>query len=78
MNLQFISDSKGNTTGVFIPIQDWDNLKEKFVELEQEEHKMIDIPVWQKEIVRQRLKEYRENPDDVLVWDEVSHNFKLD
>lgn len=78
MNLQYISDSTGQTTGVFIPIQDWESLKQKFADLEQEEGKMVDVPEWQKEIVRQRHKDYRENPENVLDWDEVKDKFKLD
>lgn len=35
MNLQYISDNKGKTTGVFIPIQEWEGLKEKFKGLEE-------------------------------------------
>lgn len=34
MNLQYISDNKGKTTGVFIPIQDWNKLKKKYRDLE--------------------------------------------
>jgi len=30
MNLQYISDYQGKTTGVFIPIQEWEALKIKF------------------------------------------------
>ncbi len=37
MNLQYISDNRGKTTGVFIPIQEWEGLKEKFKGLEEEE-----------------------------------------
>ncbi|MBZ0243001.1 MAG: hypothetical protein K8F24_07295, partial [Bacteroidales bacterium] len=37
MNLQYISDHKGKTTGVFIPIQVWEELKEKFKGLKEEE-----------------------------------------
>lgn len=37
MNLQYISDNKGKTTGVFIPIQEWEDLKSKYKELEDEE-----------------------------------------
>ena len=29
MNLQYISDSKGHHTGVFIPIDDWNKIKEQ-------------------------------------------------
>ena len=78
MNLQYILDSAGQTTGVYIPIKDWESLKQKFADLEQEESKMADIPEWQKEIVRQRLKHHRENPENVLDWDEVKDKFRLD
>lgn len=37
MNLQYISDSRGKTTGVFIPIQEWEGLKSKYKGLEEEE-----------------------------------------
>lgn len=37
MNLQYISDNRGKTTGVFIPIQEWENLKSKFKGLEEVE-----------------------------------------
>lgn len=63
MNLQYISDSKGQTTGVFIPINEWNNLKSKYKGIEQEE---IDIPEWHKELVRQRLDDYRKNPASAL------------
>jgi len=33
MNLQFIEDSNGITTGVYIPIKDWDKLKTNTKEL---------------------------------------------
>jgi len=39
MNLQFISDSKGETAGVFIPIKDWEALKKKHEGLEEEEYR---------------------------------------
>ncbi|MBI4648535.1 MAG: hypothetical protein HY738_18620 [Bacteroidia bacterium] len=37
MNLQYISDNKGKTTGVFIPIQEWESLKTKYKVLEVED-----------------------------------------
>ncbi|WP_460634215.1 hypothetical protein [Larkinella terrae] len=37
MNLQIIHDSKGNPTGVFIPMQDWKQLKKRYRDLEQYE-----------------------------------------
>lgn len=36
MNLQYIADSTGQTTGIIIPIQKWEDLKVKFKGLEEE------------------------------------------
>lgn len=66
MNLQFISDSTGETTGVYIPIKEWNELKSKFKEIEQVE---IDIPGWHKDIVRQRLADYKKNPEQAMDFD---------
>ena len=37
MNLQVIHDTKGNPTGVFIPMQDWKQLKKRYADLAQYE-----------------------------------------
>lgn len=63
MNLQYISDSKGKTTGVFIPIDEWNYLKSKYKEIEKEE---ITIPDWHKNLVKERLNEYNKNPASAL------------
>ena len=66
MNMQYISDSKGQTTGVFIPIKEWNELKSKFKGIEIDE---IDIPYWHKDAVGKRLAEYENNPNDILDFD---------
>jgi len=66
MNLQYISDSKGQTTGVFIPINEWNDLKRKYKDIECED---VDIPEWHKDLVRQRVDEYRQNPGSALEFD---------
>jgi hypothetical protein len=66
VNLQYISDSKGQTTGVFIPIHDWNELVKKYKGIEQEE---IDIPGWHKEIIKARLNDYQKNPEEVEAFD---------
>lgn len=66
MNLQYISDSTGQTTGVFIPISDWNELKRKFNGIEQQE---IDIPDWQMNEVRKRLEDYKQNPEQEMDFD---------
>jgi len=66
MNIQYISDGTGQTTGVFIPINEWNDLKDKYKGIEQEE---VDVPEWQKEFVRQRLNDYRKNPGSAMDFD---------
>lgn len=63
MNLQYISDSTGKTTGVYIPITEWNHLKSKYQDIDLE---AINVPEWQKEQVRSRMEEYKKNPGQAL------------
>ena len=70
MALQFIHDNKGNTTGVFIPIEDWQDVKEKYTNLQKEESQnTTDLDSWQKDILEERLDDYYKNPSDVVDFD---------
>ncbi len=66
MNLQYITDGNGQTTGVFIPIKEWNDLKSKFKDIEKED---ADVPEWHKEIVRKRMELYKNNPDQAMDFD---------
>lgn len=77
MTLQFIHDNKGNTTGVYIPIDEWQNLKEKYNILQkEEEEKNSELTSWQKEIIDQRLEDYNNNSDDVVDFDTTIANIR--
>lgn len=72
MNLQFIHDNKGNTTGVFIPIEEWQSLKERYSELQREEAiNVVELNAWQTQVIDQRLNDYFENPSDVEDFDKM-------
>ncbi|MFU8862177.1 MAG: addiction module component CHP02574 family protein [Cyclonatronaceae bacterium] len=73
MSLQYITNDKGQTTGVFIPIQEWNNLKSKYEGIEEDVHV---VPEWQKEIVRERIKNTK--PEEYQSWDEVRQQLKFD
>jgi len=64
MSLQYISDSNGVPTGVFIPLSEWENLKEKHNGLEEDLNNAI--PQWQKDELDRRLESYKNNPEQVL------------
>lgn len=38
----------------------------------------LDIPDFHKKILDERLKEYKNNPDDLLDWDEVKRDLEND
>ena len=71
MNLQVLHDSNGNTTGVFIPIEEWQHLKTKYADLQNEEaQNSIELPKWQKAILDIRLADLN-NPDKLEPIDEL-------
>jgi hypothetical protein len=45
MSLQYISDNKGKTSGVYIPIQEWNRLKRKYTILNILEGKDEDMKI---------------------------------
>ena len=72
MNLQFIHDTKGNTTGVFIPIEEWQVLKAKYADLQIDEiENNFELSSWQKEIIDVRLNDYYNDPNDVGDFDKL-------
>jgi len=72
MTLQFIHDNRGNTTGVFISIEEWQSLKTKYADLQKEEAKnIVELAPWQKQIIDERLSDYYKNPNDVADFDKT-------
>ncbi|WP_138480200.1 addiction module component CHP02574 family protein [Dyadobacter bucti] len=64
MKLEYISDSQGITTGVYIPISEWNDLKSKYQEIELEE--AYQIPKAHKDLVVERLENYKNDPGQAL------------
>ncbi|MEZ4906183.1 MAG: addiction module protein [Saprospiraceae bacterium] len=73
MNLQYISDNKGKTTGVFIPIEEWNELRAKYKGIENEE---IEIPDWQKKEVDDRIRRYKSNIDNAMDFNEAMNEIE--
>ncbi|MGV3509300.1 MAG: hypothetical protein ACO1N7_08430 [Sphingobacteriaceae bacterium] len=72
MTLQFIHDNKGNTTGVFIPIEEWQTLKSKYADLQKEEvENGLELASWQKEIIDERISDYYKNSTDLMDFDKT-------
>jgi hypothetical protein len=58
MNPQYTYDNQGKAVGVFLPIDDWNRLKNN---LPSEE-----LPQWQKDIIDQRLMMIKQNPESLI------------
>ena len=67
MRTQIIQDYKGLPTGVFIPIEDWENLKKHYPNLE---NITDELPQWQKDILDIRLSDL-DNSDKIEPIDEL-------
>jgi hypothetical protein len=75
MNVQYISDNTGKTTGVFIPISEWNDLKSKYKGIAQEQ---IDIPLWQQNEVAKRLDNFKNNPEQAMDFDTALSDIEKD
>lgn len=75
MNLQYILDSSGKTTGVYIPISEWNDLKKKYQDIDEA---IIDVPEWQINQVRERMEEYKKGPKQALDFDAALDNIETD
>ncbi|KOS07988.1 hypothetical protein AM493_19470 [Flavobacterium akiainvivens] len=67
MNLQYILDGKGETTGVFIPIQEWLSLKKKLKNIDTD----TDIPEWHKEELDRRLEAIKNGDEEFQDYNEA-------
>lgn len=68
MNIQTIQDGNGIKTGVFIPIEDWSIIKDRYPNIEEDNYIM---PKWQKKELDKRLKKIKEFPESVRPIEEL-------
>ena len=67
MSVQYISDSTGQTTGVFIPIKEWNELKEKYQVIDIEDK--TTLHQWQKDIIDERLERIAKGNEEFQDFD---------
>ena len=65
MTPQYTYDTYGRPIGVFLPIEDWDLLRNKYLDFDNGE-----IAQWHKEILDKRVEILVNNPNDVTPLDE--------
>ena len=57
---QILTDHQGTPTGVFIPIQSWNNLIVQYPDIEAFE---TDLPQWEKDFIDKRLDLVQRYPE---------------
>ncbi len=66
INPQYTFDNTGNPIGVFLPIEDWNEISKEL---------NLDLPQWQKDMIDTRLTEYKNNPDSLTDWETIAKQF---
>ncbi|MEY2830401.1 MAG: putative addiction module component [Bacteroidota bacterium] len=74
MTYKVIHDQSGNP-GMFIPMNEWEEFVAQHPDLSTAKMD-VEIPEWQKTIIDERLKEYEQNPSNVLSWEQVKSAIK--
>ncbi len=67
MRTQLIQDIKGLPAGVFIPIEDWENIKKHYPNIDKIDS---ELPQWQKDLLDIRLSDLK-NPNKFEPIDEL-------
>ena len=60
MKLQILQDSKGNDSGVYVPMEDWVLIKNNYPDIETLEQ---ELPQWEKDLIDSRLEGIAKNPE---------------
>jgi hypothetical protein len=68
MGLQYLSDETGHVIAVQVPIEEWEQLKRKYPDLDTAD---TALPDWQKELIDSRLNAIKDNPERILPIDSL-------
>lgn len=75
MSTQYITDDNGKKLAVILPIKDYNEMMDKLNDKDTEEN---NIQSWQKEEVRKRLDDYKNNPELALDFDIAMDDIEKD
>ena len=63
MKLQILQDNFGNQTGVYVPMEDWNLIKQQYPDIETIEE---DLPQWEIDLIDSRLSLIEQFPERLL------------
>lgn len=64
MNIQYVHDEEGKTTAVLVPINEWEDLTERYT-------RKGELPQWQKDMIDEQLEFIKNHPDQLISMEEV-------
>ncbi|MEO6632564.1 MAG: hypothetical protein ABIN13_12600 [Mucilaginibacter sp.] len=73
---QYTYDNTGNKIGVFLAIEDWNELTQ-IPGVDELSHDDISIPQWQIELGKKELQNIADGNADLMDWSEAKKQFKL-
>lgn len=60
LQAQIVKDERGNPAGVFIPMNDWEQVKRHYPDIDNID---TDIPQWEKDFIDERLNLVKNYPE---------------
>ncbi len=73
MKLQVLLDNFGNQTGVYVPMEDWNLIKNNYPDIENLER---DLPQWEKDLIDSRLEAIAKNPERLIPIESLFEELK--
>ncbi|MCD6012080.1 MAG: putative addiction module component family protein [Flavipsychrobacter sp.] len=62
MSVNYLSDNRGETIAVQIPIEDWKKIKNKYPDVDDIDG---ELPQWQKDLIDKRLNAISQDPNSI-------------
>jgi hypothetical protein len=73
---QFTYDNKGKKVGVFLSIEDWEQL-EKIPAVGEVAHDEFIVPEWHKPLIDEALRSIEDGTAELMEWEEAKKTLKL-
>ncbi len=79
MTPQFTYDKKGNVIGVFLPIDEWNELIKHYPaasSYDEISQSNFAVPQWQIELGKKEIQNVISNATELMKWEQVKKQFK--
>jgi hypothetical protein len=74
MNVQYVSDEKGQVVAVQLPIKEWERIKSKYPNIDHIDEK---LPKWHKDLIDDRLDAIQNDPSRIKPISELMEELDM-